>query len=65
MYDLNKRLPCFKPTVGAMIAALSELPQNAEVLFNGCDCGYIHVSEDQNTISFDADSLDEEYFEED
>lgn len=60
MYDLNK-LNYFT-TVGELRMLLAEIPDNAEVSVGGADA-YIHVSPDNELITFDCDDLKECYDE--
>lgn len=62
MYDISKRVLLIKPTVEALIGILSDLPKDAEVMFCGCDCGYLHVNKESTTICIDSEDLDEDYF---
>lgn len=61
MYDINKRQECKSMQVREVLEILCKMPLNAIVLFNGDEQGYIHIEEDESTISFDDSGLDEEY----
>lgn len=61
MYDISKRRECKYIQVWEVIEILCKMPLNALVLFNGDECGYIHIEEDESVISFDDSSLDDEY----
>lgn len=61
MYDISKRRECKNMKVWEAIEILCKMPLNAKVLFNGDEYGYLHVEEDESTISFDDSSLDDEY----
>lgn len=61
MYDLSKRKECKDIKVREVVEILSTLPEDASVLFNGDNYGYLHIEEDLSIISFDDASLDEEY----
>ena len=39
-----------------------KLPENAKVLFNGDNYGYVHIEKDDSIISFDDSSLDDDYY---
>ena len=43
MYDLNKRQEMRNVEVKEAIELLRKLPENAKVLFNGDDYGYVHI----------------------
>lgn len=58
MFDKNKRKEFNEVTIGDILAYLQKLPKNAKVLFNGDANGYIHVTQDESSISFDADPLE-------
>lgn len=64
MFDINKRKEFFQPTVAEVIEALSELPKDTKVYFNGCHQGYLHVEKNRNVCSFDDSALEEDYEEE-
>ena len=62
MYDLNKRQEMRNAEVKDVIELLRKLPENAKVLFNGEDHGYVHIEKDDSIISFDDSSLDDDYY---
>ena len=43
MYDLRKRQEMQNIEVKEVIELLQKLPENAKVLFNGDNYGYIHI----------------------
>lgn len=61
MYDIEKRVLLIRPTVGALIGILKELPPDAEIIFSGSDYGYLHVKNDGLVINLDVDDLDDYY----
>lgn len=65
MYDIKERVLLVKPKVGVLIDILKEMPQDADVVFCGDDCGYIHVERDKSVINIDTEDLDEGYVEDD
>ena len=62
VYDLNKRQEMRNVEVKEVIELLRKLPENAKVLFNGEDHGYVHIEKDNIIISFDDSSLDDDYY---
>ena len=62
MYDINKRKELKNAKVKDILEILKELPENAEVCFNGDDYGYIHIEKDLSVISFDDSSLYDDYY---
>ena len=60
MYDLNK---CsYFTTVGELRMLLKDIPDNAEVFAVGPDA-YLHVEDDNSSITFDYDDIWEVYDE--
>lgn len=55
MYDINKRKELKD-------AKVKELPEDADVFFNGDNYGYIHIEKDLSAVSFDDSSLDDDYY---
>ena len=62
MYDLSKRQELRDVKVSEVIELLKTLPEDAVVLFNGDNYGFIHIEKDNSAISFDDLSLDEDYY---
>ena len=62
MYDLRKRQEMRNVEVKEVIELLQKLPENAKVLFNGDNYGYVHIEKDDSIISFDDSSLDDDYY---
>ena len=62
MYDLSKRQELKNVKVSEFIELLKTLPEDAVVLFNGDNYGFIHIEKDNSAISFDDLSLDEDYY---
>lgn len=62
MYDLSKRQELRNVKVSEVIELLKTLPEDAVVLFNGDNYGFIHIEKDNSAISFDDLSLDEDYY---
>ena len=62
MYDLRKRQEMRNVEVKEVIELLQKLPENAKVLFNGDNYGYVHIEKDDSAISFDDSSLDDDYY---
>ena len=62
MYDINKRKELKNAKVKDILEILKELPENAEVCFNGDNYGYIHIEKDLSVISFDDNSLYDDYY---
>ena len=65
MYDINKRKELKNAKVKDILEILKELPEDADVYFNGDNYGYIHIEKDSSIISFDDSSLDDDYFYDD
>lgn len=62
MYDINKRKELKNAKVKDILEILKELPEDAEVYFNGDNYGYIHIEKDSSVISFDDSDLYDEYY---
>lgn len=62
MYDLSKRQELRNVKVSEVIELLKTLPEDAVVLFNGDEYGFIHIEKDNSAISFDDSSLDDDYY---
>ena len=62
MYDINKRKELHNATVKDVMEILEELPEDAQVVFDGDEYGYIHVEKDLSVVSFDSSSLDDDYY---
>lgn len=65
MYDLSKRKEMQNVKVKDIIELLNTLPEDAVVLFNGDEYGFIHIEKDNSAISFDYSSLDDDYYYDD
>lgn len=64
MFDKRKRREFCQASVTEIIIALSQLPANCEVCFNGSEWGFLHVNAEGTICSFDDDALEEDYPEE-
>lgn len=62
MYDINKRKELKNAKVKDILEILKELPEDAEVCFNGDSYGYIHIEKDLSVVSFDDSALDDDYY---
>lgn len=62
MYDINKRKELKNAKVKDILEILKELPEDAEVCFNGDNYGYIHIEKDFSVISFDDNGLEDDYY---
>ena len=62
MYDINKRKELKNAKVKDILEILKELPEDAEVYFNGDNYGYIHIEKDSSVISFDDSDLYDDYY---
>lgn len=62
MYDINKRKELKNAKVKDILEILKELPEDAEVFFNGDNYGYIHIEKDSSVVSFDDSDLYDEYY---
>ena len=62
MYDINKRKELKNAKIKDILEILKELPEDAEVYFNGDNYGYIHIEKDSSVISFDDSDLYDEYY---
>lgn len=62
MYDINKRKELKNAKVKDILEILKELPEDADVFFNGDASGYIHIEKDSLTVCFDNEDLDDDYF---
>ena len=62
MYDINKRKELKNAKVKDILEILKELPEDADVYFNGDNYGYIHIEKDSSVISFDDSDLYDEYY---
>lgn len=62
MYDLSKRQELRNVKVSEFIELLKTLPEDAVVLFNGDNYGFIHIEKDNSAISFDDMPLDDDYY---
>ena len=62
MYDINKRKELKNAKVKDILEILKELPEDAEVYFNGDNYGYIHIEKDLSGVSFDDSNLDDDYY---
>ena len=65
MFDINKRVECKDLTVGQLKKILETVSDDAKVFVLGDNYAYIHFEEDGSVISFDDNSLDDEYFKDD
>lgn len=63
MFDLSKRKYVNKPKVKDLIAILEGENLEATLTIDGLDEFFIHVTEDENHLGIDVDSLDYEYSE--
>ena len=61
MYDINKRKELKNAKVKDILEILKELPEDADVFFNGDTSVYIHIDRDSSTVCFDDEDLDDEY----
>ena len=62
MYDINKRKELYNATVKDVMEILAELPEDAQVVFDGDEYGYIHIEKDLSVVSFDSSGLDDDYY---
>ena len=62
MYDINKRKELKDAKVKDILEILKELPEDADVFFNGDNYGYIHIEKDLSAASFDDSSLYDDYY---
>ena len=62
MYDINKRKELKNAKVKDILEILKELPEDAEVYFNGDNYGYIHIEKDSSVVSFDDSDLYDDYY---
>ena len=62
MYDINIRKELKNAKVKDILEILKELPEDAEVYFNGDNYGYIHIEKDSSVVSFDDSDLYDEYY---
>lgn len=62
MYDINKRKELKNAKVKDILEILKELPEDADVFFNGDNYGYIHIEKDSSVVSFDDSDLYDEYY---
>ena len=62
MYDINKIKELKNAKVKDILEILKELPEDADVFFNGDNYGYIHIEKDSSVISFDDSDLYDEYY---
>lgn len=62
MYDINKRKELKNAKVKDILEILKELPEDAEVYFNGDNYGYIHIEKDSSVVSFDYSDLYDDYY---
>lgn len=65
MLSLHRRKEFCNLTVEELISELKAFPKEAKVFCNGCNSFYIHVDRDRKFITFDDDSLEYEYEEDD
>lgn len=61
MFDPELYAFCHNVKVRDVIKFLNTLPKDCEVHVNGDNLFYIHVEKDKSLISFDDNSLSEEY----
>ena len=62
MYDINKRKELKNAKVKDILEILKELPEDADVYFNGDNYGYIHIEKDSSVVSFDDSDLYDDYY---
>lgn len=62
MYDINKRKELKNAKVKNILEILKELPEDADVYFNGDNYGYIHIEKDSSVVSFDDSDLYSDYY---
>lgn len=53
MYDINKRKELKNAKVKDILEILKELPEDADVYFNGDNYGYIRIEKDSSAVCFD------------
>lgn len=61
MFDITKRIEAKNMIAKDLKEFVNSLPDECEINFNGDNYGYIHVEEDLSAVSFDDNSLDDEY----
>ena len=61
MFDIEKRKNLSGMPVSEVIAELSKLPQNAQVLCCGDTYVWLHVEQDGSVVCIDTEDLEECY----
>lgn len=63
MFDINKRKRIDTPKVKDLISVLDTLNPEGNIIVDGLDSFFIHISEDDNLVSLDLSDMDAEYEE--